>query len=207
MPASAEELVELLDLETIDLNLFRGQQPDTQMQRVFGGQVAAQALVAAVADRRRTACRCTRCTATSCGPATPPCRSCTTSTGSATAVPSRPAGCWPASTAGRSTRLTASFQVAGGGVRAPGPDAGGAVPRGVVRRRRAHGGSDSERREEWAARVVGPRPAARAATRCPAARSPAASRPSRVRYWIRVRRAAARRRRWCTGPRSPTSAT
>jgi acyl-CoA thioesterase-2 len=47
MPASAEELVELLDLETIDLNLFRGAQPDTQLQRVFGGQVAAQALVAA----------------------------------------------------------------------------------------------------------------------------------------------------------------
>jgi acyl-CoA thioesterase-2 len=47
VPSSARELVELLDLETIDLNLFRGQQPDTRMQRVFGGQVAAQALVAA----------------------------------------------------------------------------------------------------------------------------------------------------------------
>ncbi len=47
MPASAQELVKLLDLETIDLNLFRGTQPDTRMQRVFGGQVAAQALVAA----------------------------------------------------------------------------------------------------------------------------------------------------------------
>ena len=47
MPASAAELVDLLDLETIDLNLFRGKQPHTRMQRVFGGQVAAQALVAA----------------------------------------------------------------------------------------------------------------------------------------------------------------
>ena len=47
MPASPQELVELLDLETIDLNLFRGRQPDTSLQRVFGGQVAAQALVAA----------------------------------------------------------------------------------------------------------------------------------------------------------------
>ena len=46
MPSSAEELVELLDLETIDENLFRGIQPSTQLQRVFGGQVAAQALVA-----------------------------------------------------------------------------------------------------------------------------------------------------------------
>jgi acyl-CoA thioesterase II len=48
VPSSAEELVELLDLETIDVNLFRGTQPDTILQRVFGGQVAAQALVAGV---------------------------------------------------------------------------------------------------------------------------------------------------------------
>jgi acyl-CoA thioesterase-2 len=46
VPRSAEELVELLDLETIDVNLFRGTQPDTLLQRVFGGQVAAQSLVA-----------------------------------------------------------------------------------------------------------------------------------------------------------------
>jgi acyl-CoA thioesterase-2 len=46
VPRSAAELVELLDLETIDLNLFRGRQPETLLQRVFGGQVAAQALVA-----------------------------------------------------------------------------------------------------------------------------------------------------------------
>jgi acyl-CoA thioesterase-2 len=48
MPSSVEELVELLDLEAIEDNLFRGKQPDTQMQRVFGGQVLAQSLVAAV---------------------------------------------------------------------------------------------------------------------------------------------------------------
>jgi acyl-CoA thioesterase-2 len=47
VPSSADGLVELLDLETIDLNLFRGIQPDTRLQRVFGGQVAAQSLVAA----------------------------------------------------------------------------------------------------------------------------------------------------------------
>ncbi|HEX6246721.1 MAG TPA: acyl-CoA thioesterase II [Nocardioidaceae bacterium] len=46
MPSSARELLDLLDLETIDLNLFRGTQPDTMLQRVFGGQVAGQALVA-----------------------------------------------------------------------------------------------------------------------------------------------------------------
>ena len=48
MPSSVEELVELLDLEVIEDNLFRGRQPDTSMQRVFGGQVLAQSLVAAV---------------------------------------------------------------------------------------------------------------------------------------------------------------
>lgn len=47
MPRSVEELITLLDLETLDVNLFRGTQPITQMQRVFGGQVAGQAMVAA----------------------------------------------------------------------------------------------------------------------------------------------------------------
>jgi acyl-CoA thioesterase-2 len=47
MPKSAEELLELFDIEDIDVNLFRGRQPDTELQRVFGGQVAAQALIAA----------------------------------------------------------------------------------------------------------------------------------------------------------------
>jgi len=46
LPSSSAELQELLDLEPIDLNLFRGTQPSTRLQRVFGGQVAAQALVA-----------------------------------------------------------------------------------------------------------------------------------------------------------------
>lgn len=48
MPSSVEELLDLLDLEVIEDNLFRGRQPDTTMQRVFGGQVLAQSLVAAV---------------------------------------------------------------------------------------------------------------------------------------------------------------
>jgi acyl-CoA thioesterase-2 len=47
MPTSVEELVDLLDLETIDANLFRGRQPITFLQRVFGGQVAGQSLTAA----------------------------------------------------------------------------------------------------------------------------------------------------------------
>lgn len=42
-----DELVDLLDLEAIEVNVFRGRSPDDQRQRVFGGQVAGQALVAA----------------------------------------------------------------------------------------------------------------------------------------------------------------
>jgi len=42
-----DELVNLLDLEAIEVNLFRGVSPDENRQRVFGGQVAGQALVAA----------------------------------------------------------------------------------------------------------------------------------------------------------------
>ena len=41
------DLVTLLDLENIEVNLFRGRSPDQSRQRVFGGQVAGQALVAA----------------------------------------------------------------------------------------------------------------------------------------------------------------
>src|ERR1700728_1899433 len=40
-------LVKLLDLEPIEVNIFRGVSPDEDRQRVFGGQVAAQALMAA----------------------------------------------------------------------------------------------------------------------------------------------------------------
>jgi acyl-CoA thioesterase II len=40
------DLLKLLDLERIELNLFRGQSPDDGMKRVFGGQVIAQALAA-----------------------------------------------------------------------------------------------------------------------------------------------------------------
>jgi acyl-CoA thioesterase-2 len=40
-------LVHLLDLEPIEVNIFRGVQPREERQRVFGGQVAGQALMAA----------------------------------------------------------------------------------------------------------------------------------------------------------------
>ena len=47
MSEDLDELVGLLDLEQIEVNIFRGTQPEEERQRVFGGQVAAQALVAA----------------------------------------------------------------------------------------------------------------------------------------------------------------
>ncbi len=47
MSESLDFLVHLLDLEPIEVNIFRGTQPKEERQRVFGGQVAAQALVAA----------------------------------------------------------------------------------------------------------------------------------------------------------------
>jgi acyl-CoA thioesterase-2 len=42
-----EKLLDLLDLEQIELDIFRGRSPEERVQRVFGGQVAGQALVAA----------------------------------------------------------------------------------------------------------------------------------------------------------------
>jgi acyl-CoA thioesterase-2 len=41
------DLISILDLEPIEVNLFRGSSPKTSWQRVFGGQVIGQALVAA----------------------------------------------------------------------------------------------------------------------------------------------------------------
>ncbi|MCG5216612.1 acyl-CoA thioesterase II [Streptosporangium sp. KLBMP 9127] len=47
MEQALKELLDLLDLEQIELDIFRGRSPEERIQRVFGGQVAAQALVAA----------------------------------------------------------------------------------------------------------------------------------------------------------------
>ena len=47
MGGRIDELVDLLNLETIEHNLFRGQSQDIGGRSVFGGQVVSQALVAA----------------------------------------------------------------------------------------------------------------------------------------------------------------
>jgi acyl-CoA thioesterase II len=48
MSTPLERVIDLLDLEQIEVDIFRGRSPEgEQRQRVFGGQVAGQALVAA----------------------------------------------------------------------------------------------------------------------------------------------------------------
>jgi acyl-CoA thioesterase-2 len=47
MSAAIETLLHILDLEPLEVNLFRGRSPQVGWQRVFGGQVIGQALVAA----------------------------------------------------------------------------------------------------------------------------------------------------------------
>lgn len=47
MADAVDELLAILDLERLEHNLFRGRSPKDRWQRVFGGQVIGQALVAA----------------------------------------------------------------------------------------------------------------------------------------------------------------
>ena len=47
MTTAVQDLLKILDLEQIEVNLFRGRSPQVGWQRVFGGQVIGQALVAA----------------------------------------------------------------------------------------------------------------------------------------------------------------
>jgi acyl-CoA thioesterase II len=46
--SATQDLLGILDLEPLEVNLFRGRSPQTGWQRVFGGQVIGQALVAAL---------------------------------------------------------------------------------------------------------------------------------------------------------------
>ena len=47
MSAALDALLALLDLEPLEVNIYRGQNRDLGTGRVYGGQVFAQALVAA----------------------------------------------------------------------------------------------------------------------------------------------------------------
>src|SRR5689334_17292214 len=46
--SAVQDLLDILDLEPLEVNLFRGRSPQSGWQRVFGGQVIGQSLVAAV---------------------------------------------------------------------------------------------------------------------------------------------------------------
>src|ERR1043166_7593122 len=54
--APMQQLVGLLDLEPIEENIFRGTSPQDRSQRVFGGQVLGQALVAATRTVQDRSC-------------------------------------------------------------------------------------------------------------------------------------------------------
>ena len=59
---------EILDLEKLEVNIYRGRvfSPESGFfQRTFGGHVAGQSLVSAVRTVEAIAFRCTRCTGTS----------------------------------------------------------------------------------------------------------------------------------------------
>ena len=45
--SALKAVLDILDLESLEVNLFRGRSPQSGWQRVFGGQVIGQALVAA----------------------------------------------------------------------------------------------------------------------------------------------------------------
>src|ERR1700754_4259836 len=55
MSTAVQTMLDVLNIEQLEVNLFRGRSPQDRWQRVFGGQVIGQALVAAcrtVANRQ-----------------------------------------------------------------------------------------------------------------------------------------------------------
>jgi len=58
---SAETLVETLQLERLEVNLFRGRTPDDRPGRIFGGQVIAQSLLAAYETVEDRVCHSLHC--------------------------------------------------------------------------------------------------------------------------------------------------
>ena len=96
------DLLPLLELEQLEVNLFRGESRDIGSPQVFGGQVLGQALSAA-ARTVDAGAWCTRCTPTSCAAATAMRRSSTRSTAASTATASPTAAWSRSSTASRSS--------------------------------------------------------------------------------------------------------
>src|SRR5512146_2558845 len=57
----SETLVETLQLERLEVNLFRGTTPDNRPGRIFGGQVIAQSLLAAYETVEGRVCHSLHC--------------------------------------------------------------------------------------------------------------------------------------------------
>ncbi len=103
MGDALDELLALLELEALEVNLFRGREPrrgpPARVRRPGRGAGARRRRP----HRRRRTGPCTRCTRTSCGPAIRTSRSSTRSTASATGRASPPGGSWRSSTGARSS--------------------------------------------------------------------------------------------------------
>ena len=67
MPQSVTELIDFLDLEEIEIGLFRARQPNTQLQRVFGGRCWPRLSSPPPGPCRSPEC-CIRCTPIFCFP-------------------------------------------------------------------------------------------------------------------------------------------
>ena len=83
-----EELLAVLDLDQLDDDTFIGAHPSKNPMRTFGGQMMAQAFVAAGRSLKYPTCRPARCRCTSSPAATPSSISSSMSCGCATSVAS-----------------------------------------------------------------------------------------------------------------------
>jgi acyl-CoA thioesterase-2 len=59
--ADKSELVDILNIEAIDLDMFRGRTPEGQSRRIYGGQVVAQSLAAAYRTVEGRVCHSLHC--------------------------------------------------------------------------------------------------------------------------------------------------
>jgi Acyl-CoA thioesterase len=98
MGKALDRLIDLLDLEQIEVNIFRGRSPRSGCSGSSAARWPDRPWSRPAGPCRRTA-RCTRCTRTSSGRVTRRCRSSTWWTGCGTGAPSPPAGCRRCSTA------------------------------------------------------------------------------------------------------------
>ena len=134
-PAMADNLIESLALERIEVNLFRGTRPQDQGPRIFGGLVIAQALLAAYETVEDRVCHSLHCYFIRPGdPSVPILYEVDRSRDGRSFTTRRVTAIQHGE---QIFNLAASFQV-GGGARAPGSDARRAAPRRRSPRRPEH---------------------------------------------------------------------